>query len=98
MKRITFKAWKEDGVYETDGYLFTYAGLRLVVKRHGNPNLVKYWDVLEYSTGRGIPEVTSRTRKEAMAKAKQVLDRYGSLTVCKVIDAVICSGTGVLNV
>jgi len=98
MKRVTFKARTEDGVYETDGYLFTYAGLRLVVKRHSNPSLTKYWHVLEYSTGRGIPGTIGETRKEAMAEAKQRLDRYGSLTVCKVLDAAICSGTGILNV
>jgi len=96
MKRVTFKARTEDGVYETDGYLFTYAGLRLVVKRHNH--LTEFWNVLEYSTGRGIPGIIGRTRKEAVVEAKQRLDRYGSLTVCKVLDAAICSGTGILNV
>jgi len=96
MKRVTFKAWKEDGVYETDGYLFTYAGLRLVVKRYDSPT--KFWYVFEYSTGRGIPGTMGCTRKEAVAKAKRGLDYCGSLTLCKVLDAVICSGTGILNV
>ncbi|RKY07627.1 MAG: hypothetical protein DRP65_10210 [Planctomycetota bacterium] len=96
MKRITFKAWKEDGVYKANGYLFTYAGLRLVVKRHNR--LTESWHVFEYSTGRGIPGTMSCMRKEAVAKAKQGIDYCGSLTLCKVLDAVICSGTGILNV
>ena len=93
MKRINFnrKAYPKPQKYT--GYLFNCMGLQLVVyKPYIN---AKWWYVCEFRTGFGLGQI-GRTKKESIDSTKEFLKRQGSVTICKVMNTVICEH-GFLN-
>jgi len=94
MKKIVMKC-QQDKIGNIQGWLFTYAGLRLVVAKEVTDR--KWWRVYEYSTGWYLGSKLSRTtRKDAILNAQKLLDRIGSLRICVGIQAVIYQ-SGILN-
>lgn len=78
------------------GWLFSYAGLKLIAcKFYAN---AKWWNIVEFSTGRQVSIFGSRTttRKETIRLTKAQLDRQGSIIICQAIEAALVD-TGILN-
>jgi len=77
------------------GWLFTYAGLHLVVAKEVTN--CKWWRVYEYSTGYALGSKPSRTtRKKAILNAQKLLDNLGSVRICEGLQTAI-NQSGVLN-
>jgi len=94
MKKIVMKC-QRNKIDSIQGWLFTYAGLRLVVTKEITN--WKWWRVYEYSTGCNLGSKPSgTTRKKAILNAQKLLDRLGSLRICKGLQTAI-NQSGILN-
>ena len=96
MKRVVFST-KENEQFNMmrEGWLFIYAGLRLIALKECTNS--KWWSVYEYSTGYDLGSRCSKnTRTDTILAAHKLLDRLGSLRICKGIQAAI-NQSGILN-
>lgn len=85
MKEITFLIkTKNNKERLVEGKLFTYYGIKLVVRQNG-----RCWNVSEYTTGRLITHPYCETEDFAIKQAKKEIKEMGIATVKKKINSYI---------
>ena len=91
MKQVTIKIPRTP-IIELTGWLFEYAGLRLVAIQETAP----WWATFEYSTGRKAIWHSAKTRKEAIRIVKEEFDQRHSMQICECLETAI-NENGILN-
>ncbi len=96
MKQVTIKLPLSNRFVHVDGWLFNFAGLRLVA--HKDHLQHKWWKVSEFSTGLNLPcqrcHVNTRTAK--IAEAIKCLTQMTSAYICEAVQVGIDT-VGIIN-
>lgn len=96
MKKVTIKVPTQSRNMFVDGWLFCFAGLRMVA--HKDPISRRYWTISEFSTGLRLPTYNCaiNTRKAKIETAIEFLRRQTSKYICEAVQEGIKT-VGILN-